>query len=168
MGSSRVPVIRLTRLCFFVPGPYQIWFCVPSPSPLSLISLVLSSSRPAGARWFRPVRTLHSVNGDRYLSTMYHPTKKPYYSPVKHAFPRRCFDPSRIILVAIVLLLLFFLRFESPAAITVTEAVREVSKPAAALPGFRPLSESRIAIVTFTTEQKSFTHLSLKNKACMY
>lgn len=49
-----------------------------------------------------------------------------------------------------------------------TDDVGEISKPARALPGFRPLNESRIAIVTFTTEQKSFTHLSLKNKACMY
>lgn len=97
---------------------------------------------------------------------MYHPTKKPY-SPIKHAFPRRRYlDPSRIALVAIVLLLIFFFRFESTETVIVTDEERLVSKPAQVLPGFRPLNESKIAIVTFTTEQKSFTHLSLKNKAC--
>ncbi|KAE9974865.1 hypothetical protein EG327_008643 [Venturia inaequalis] len=95
---------------------------------------------------------------------MYYPSKKPY-SPVKSAFPRRYLDPSRIVLVAIVLLLIFFFRFESIETTTVTDDVREIFTPASALPGFRPLNESRIAIVTFTTEQKSFTHLSLKNKA---
>lgn len=98
---------------------------------------------------------------------MYHPTNKPY-SPVKHAFPHRYYNPSRLVLVAIVLLLIFFFRFESTEITAVTDDVREISKPAQALPGFRPLNESRIAIVTFTTEQKSYTHLSLKNKACMY
>lgn len=101
------------------------------------------------------------------ISTMYYSSKKPY-SPVKSAFPRRYLDPSRIVLVAIVLLLIFFFRFESIETTTVTDDVREIFRPAPALPGFRPLNESRIAIVTFITEQKSFTHLSLKNKACMY
>jgi hypothetical protein len=99
---------------------------------------------------------------------MYHPTKKPY-SPIRHSFPRRFLEPSRLVIVAIVLLIIFFFRFESTDTTTVVEDVaRPVWKPAQALPGFRPLNESRIAIITFTTEQKSFTHLSLKNKACMY
>ncbi|KAF2424229.1 hypothetical protein EJ08DRAFT_700824 [Tothia fuscella] len=44
---------------------------------------------------------------------------------------------------------------------TLSKAKGPLSQP----PGFRPLNESKFAIVTFTTEQKSFTHLSLKNKA---
>lgn len=99
---------------------------------------------------------------------MYHPTMKPY-SPTKHAFPRRFFDPSRLVIVAIVLFLIFFFRFESTETIiTGTDDALAISESAEALPGFRPLNESRIAIVTFTTEQKSFTHLSLKNKACRF
>ncbi|QDS75934.1 hypothetical protein FKW77_003084 [Venturia effusa] len=97
---------------------------------------------------------------------MYQPNKKPY-SPIKHAFPRRYLDPSRLALIAVPLLLLFFFffRFEAAETKSVTDDVRRIVRPVRALPGFRPLNESRIAIVTFTTEQKSYTHLSLKNKA---
>lgn len=83
---------------------------------------------------------------------------------MKQLFPRHILHPSRLLVVAIVLLLFFFLRFDGPSssAKDVRNAMFGVSR------GFRPLDQSRIAMITFTTEQKSYTHLSLKNKACTF
>jgi len=78
--------------------------------------------------------------------------------------PRQFLQPSRLIAVAVILALFFFLRFKGPSTLS-----SYGSHGASTLPrGFRPLNESKIAMVTFSTEQKSFTHLSLKNKACTF
>jgi len=89
---------------------------------------------------------------------MYPHTKKPY-SPTGRAFPRRFLEP--LLLAGLVILLIFFFRIERPEP---TSSVAIFPQPTEYLSGYRPINESRIAIVTFTTEQKSYTHLSLKNK----
>jgi len=65
----------------------------------------------------------------------------------------------------VVLFLLFFFRFDSPSTPAELSPSDVLAVESQQLVGFRPLNESKIAIVTFHTEQKSFTHLSLKNKA---
>jgi len=66
----------------------------------------------------------------------------------------------------VVLFLLFFFRFDSPSTPVPLSTPLDVSGSRSRQPlGFRPLNESKIAIVTFHTDQKSYTHLSLKNKA---
>ena len=98
------------------------------------------------------------------MSNYYH--KKPY-SPSRQVFPRRFLEPWRILVVVVVLFLLFFFRFEAnsePVALSSPSDVATVKIGSKAPLGFRPLNESKIAIVTFHTDQKSYTHLSLKNK----
>lgn len=89
-------------------------------------------------------------------------------------------QPTRILLVVVVLLLFFILHLsqsDAPARPRNAGAkgadvdALKVVKPQYA-PGFRPLNGSKIAMVTFTTQEKSYTHLSLKNKYrmafCLY
>jgi hypothetical protein len=90
--------------------------------------------------------------------------KKPY-SPSRQIFPRRFLEPWRILVAVVVVFLLFFFRFDAtttPVALSTPSDILSIGsqKPV----GFRPLNESKIAIVTFHTDQKSYTHLSLKNK----
>jgi hypothetical protein len=102
--------------------------------------------------------------------TNYH-YKKPY-SPSRQVFPRRFLEPWRILVVVIILFLLLFFRFDTNTAPVPLSTPGDVatSKPGStkagshAPVGFRPLNDSKIAIVTFHTDQKSYTHLSLKNK----
>ena len=105
------------------------------------------------------------------MSNYYH-HKKPY-SPSRPMFPRRFFEPWRILVVVVVIFLLFFFRFDtntapvalsSPADAVPTMPVKAHPPPVKKPIGFRPLNESKVAIVTFHTDQKSYTHLSLKNK----
>jgi len=100
-----------------------------------------------------------------------HHSNKNAYAPTRLYIPRSILQPTRIALVACVLLLFFLLHLNTriPADL---DRGNDLTTAAAGFdmdaPGFRPLNESRIALVTFTTEQKSFTHLSLKNKARMH
>ncbi|UKZ79332.1 hypothetical protein TrVFT333_007082 [Trichoderma virens FT-333] len=80
--------------------------------------------------------------------------------------PRKFLGSCKTLVVAIVLCGLFFFDFDafttrvassSPSDIIAFESKRPL--------GFRPYNESKIAIVTFTTNQNSYTHLSLQNKA---
>jgi hypothetical protein len=93
--------------------------------------------------------------------------RKPY-SPSRQVFPRRFLEPWRILVVVVVIFLLFFFRFDTsstPVAISTPSDVSPIEPPKSQAPlGFRPLNESKIAIVTFHTDQKSYTHLSMKNK----
>jgi hypothetical protein len=118
-------------------------------------------------REYNEPRRLLPLPSTLLAETMYHAKLKAYPPARQSYFPRSVLQPARIALVAVVVLL-FYLVSQLPtktnAPIRHYDAVT-VDRPAPTARGFGPLSESRIAMVTFTTEQKSFTHLSLKNKA---
>lgn len=118
-------------------------------------SLFLSSALASSRRSFVPPQ----------MAGYYH-SKKPY-TPTRSGFPRRFFEPWKILVALVVLCLLFFFRFDAPATTSgISNSLAPTTLYGSRRPlGFSPYNESRIAIVTFTTEQKSFTHLSLKNKA---
>ena len=80
--------------------------------------------------------------------------------------PRKYLEPWRIFVLIEVLFLLGFFIFNMAKAprqpLSPSDLPAFRSKQPA---GFRPSNDSKIAIVTFSTEQKSYTHTSLRNKA---
>lgn len=150
--DCRTPCPLNLRLCSYV----QLSFGEGSPH---------SHSHPHPHPHPHPHTDLQAESRSRVPTVRMYPSKPTArHSPkakMRQLFPRHILHPCRLIIVAVVLLLFFFLRFDgtSSSAKDVRNAVFGVSR------GFRSLDQSRIAMITFTTEQKSYTHLSLKNKA---
>lgn len=113
-----------------------------------------------------PYHAFPSVeNRCRFLPTMSgHYSPKKQYSPTRQFIPRRFLEPWKILVAVVVLFLLFFFRFDAPATSVVLSPSDVLATGSQQPVGYRTGNESRIAIVTFTTDQKTFTHLSLKNK----
>ena len=99
-------------------------------------------------------------NHQRILIIMY--SAKGWNSPtrVKWFLPRHGLHPSKISVVLIVLLIILFVHWHHQDV--------QSCPPATPSPLLRPPDEpsvpkARVAMVTFTTQQQSYTHLSLKN-----
>ena len=116
-------------------------------------------------------------------------SKYHHYPPKAHharklssgvAIPRNWLHPTRIAAVAIVVLIILFFNFPATSSIPRTRSSEDKYDDRSAVAGGRgaqsgkqastvdaPLTKKKnVAIVTFTTQQKSFTHLSLKNHVC--
>jgi len=88
--------------------------------------------------------------------------KMQHYDRKRHppAFLRRLWlHPSRIAALLCLILIILFIRYQKPSLTGPYVPHRQSDASST----HKPDSGSRIAIVSFTTELKSYTHLSLKN-----
>ena len=92
--------------------------------------------------------------------------------------PRNLLHPTRLAVLAIIILIVLFFNFQSPlstaartrtsedsygSAVKSSAGVDGIQKATSVVAGPKQKEGSRVAIVTFTTEQKSYMHLSLRN-----